>query len=188
MIHIRSPPPLHHTHTQCAPIIIKCIPLFHFVRYSVPFCSLFRSVISFRRIFVGPLPVRRTPTHSPPPPPFVVLGVVGVGGGRNFLNSQKFAEWIVIKRYIMLLARHVRISNHFRNFQNFYDFVMTIEKNYVHYVHDSIIKKSCSGLGLNIMQGNFTVGTLWFSTDLTFYYWNMMNQYWFTMALGSGWL
>ena len=63
---------------------------------------------------------------------------------------------------------------------------MTIEKNYVHYVHDSIIKKSCSGLGLNIMQGNFTLGTLWISTDLTFYYWNMMNQYWFTMALGSG--
>ena len=46
--------------------------------------------------------------------------------------------------------------------------------------------KSDSGFGLNIMQGNFTLGTLWFSTDLTFYYWNMMNQYWFTMALGSG--
>ena len=25
----------------------------------------------------------------------------------------------------------------------------------------------------------------WFSTDLSFYYWIIMNQYWFTMALGS---
>ena len=77
----------------------------------------------------------------------------------------------------MFLARHVRISTYFRNFQILYDFVMTIEKNYVHYVHDSFIKKSGSGFGLNIMQGNFTLGTLWFSTDLAFYYWNMMNQY-----------
>ena len=62
---------------------------------------------------------------------------------------------------------------------------MIIEENYVYYVHDSFIKITDSAFGLNIMQGDFTNGTLWFSTDLTFYYWNMMNTYRFTMALGS---
>ena len=52
---------------------------------------------------------------------------------------------------------------------------MIIEENYVYYVHDSFIKKTDSAFCLNIMQGDFTTRPLWFSTDLVFYYWNMMN-------------
>ena len=46
--------------------------------------------------------------------------------------------------------------------------------------------KNGSGFCLHIMRGKFTLSSLWFSTDLTFHHWILMNQYWNALTRGSG--
>ena len=54
------------------------------------------------------------------------------------------------------------------------------------YVEWRILKKDgCEFLPYRV-RGESTLSTLWFSQDLTFYYWKSLNQDWFTLTLGSG--
>ena len=50
----------------------------------------------------------------------------------------------------------------------------------------AIHEKNVSGFCLHIMLGKFTLRSLWFRTDLTFYHWIVMNQYWNALTRGSG--
>ena len=47
-------------------------------------------------------------------------------------------------------------------------------------------EKSWKKMALTFFCTESTLSTLWFSPDLTFYYWISMNQDWFTLTLGSG--
>ena len=104
-----------------------------------------------------------------------------------YSESECSASWRRRNRGWFLPDRATRLPK-FSIFENFI-FTMILlwsEKTTNSECPVSIHEKNVSGFCLHIMRGKFTLRSLWFRTDLTFYHWIVMNQYWNALTRGSG--